>query len=318
MHPDGKRMLSGGHGREGDSTILRLWDVQAKRCIRSFVGHSIYADTVSFSAGCAVSQAWEEKNLRTWDLSTGTCRHTLEVELSVGKHAASNEEVFVPNMGVEDGGIDAINIHTGVIRSSPRYRWCMGHESVELNLCGNFLLAAVPHDADNYENEKAKKKAARKAGIYILDRSSLEVMNYVSGEYLCINGAANGDVVAEKVDGRFDVFRLDNHRLVFRTSFQRRLSQNDSSSTFFHPFLLVHNSRAYVNSYDESPAPCTEIYNIMTGDLERTLWHTPPRCRERAHSPHCFVAGKKELFCGFNSDSEISNALSAIRVYLLE
>jgi WD40 repeat protein len=68
MHPDGKRILSGGHWSDGGS-VVRLWDIQAKRCIRSFVVHSSYVDAVSFSAGCAISQAWEESNLRIWDLS---------------------------------------------------------------------------------------------------------------------------------------------------------------------------------------------------------------------------------------------------------
>jgi hypothetical protein len=181
MHPDGKRMLSGGHGRAGDSTILRLWDVETKRCIRSFIGHSCYAGTVSFSAGYAVSQAWEEENIRIWDLSNGACRHSVEVELGIGKHAASNEEVFVPNLkddcGLvpnlreEDGLIiDVINIDTGVIRSSSPQAWCMSYRTVELHLCGNILLAAVLA----FDDEEDEEEEAAEAGIYILDRSSLE------------------------------------------------------------------------------------------------------------------------------------------------
>jgi WD40 repeat protein len=142
-------MLSGAHGSEGGSTILRLWDIEAKRCILSFIGHSRYADTVSFSAGCAGSQAWGKRNLRIWDLSNGTCRHSIEVDLSCGTHAASNEEVFVPNLREEDGAIiDVINVHTGVIRSSLCQAWCLGDRAVELHIC-----AAVPHDADDYDDE---------------------------------------------------------------------------------------------------------------------------------------------------------------------
>jgi hypothetical protein len=216
---------------EGDSTIVRLWDVEAKRCIRSFVGHSRYA-AVSFSAGCAESISWEESNLRIWDLSNGTWRQSIEIDIGTGKHAASNEEVFVPN---EDGFIDVINIHTGVIRSSPRQAWLSDDMVLELHLCGNFLLAAVPHDADDYDDE------ARKAGIYILDRSSLELMGHVAGSYLCIKSAANGDVVAEKADGRFQVFQLVDDSLVFRTSFQRCVTRTDQID---ESILLVHNSKA--------------------------------------------------------------------------
>jgi hypothetical protein len=322
IHPDGKRMLSGGQGRrEGGPTILRLWDIEAKHCIRSFVGHMRYADTVSFSAGCAVSQAWEEENVRVWDLSNGTCRHSIEINVGVGKYAASNEEVFMPNIGGEDGVIiDAMNIHTGVIRSSSCHAWCAVDRVVKLHLCGDFLLAAVPHDAGNYDDEDEDdqvERAGRKAGMYIVDRSSLELLNYVAGRYVCIDSAASGDVVAETEDGRFDVFQLDDDRLVFRTSFQRRpLSHNGR----FHlsPILLVHNSRAYINSYrGVGREPCTEVYNILTGDFERSLWQ-PSFSQDGAQSACCLVAGKKELFCGFNSGSGVFNALSAIKVYLLE
>jgi hypothetical protein len=132
--------------------------------------------------------------------------------------------------------IDVINVHTGVIRSSLRQAWCLGDRAVELHLCGNFLLAAVPHDADDYDDEKEDEKAARKAGIYILDRSSLELMNHVAGKYVRISSAANGDVVAEKADWRFDIFQLDGDRLIFRTSFHRyalsRNNRNDLKSIF--------------------------------------------------------------------------------------
>lgn len=89
---------------------------------------------------------WEENNLRIWDLSYGTCRHSVEVELGIGKHAASNEEVFVPNNDAnEDGVINAINIHTGVIRCIPRQAWCTSNVTVELSLSGNLLLAVIPY-----------------------------------------------------------------------------------------------------------------------------------------------------------------------------
>jgi hypothetical protein len=188
--------------------------------------------------------------------------------------------------------------------------WMM---TVELHLCGNFLVAAVPQEPD-YEDEEDEET---QKGIYILDRSSLELMNHFPGNYVCINIAANGDVVAEKAeDGLFDVFRLDDEHLVFHTSFQRRPSQNDRidrrNINLSISILLVHNSRAYVSSWREGPVSCTEVYNILTGDLERTLWH-PNRS-----SAFCLVAGKKDLFFGFNCDSSIYKALSAIKVNLLD
>jgi hypothetical protein len=192
---------------------------------------------------------------------------------------------------------------------------------VELHLCGDLLLAAVPHDARDYEAyENEERKSARKAGLYIFDHSSLELVKHIAGKYRCINSAANGDVVAERADGRFDVFRLDDHRLVFRTYFQRRLSQSNQD---YCSILLVHNSRAYINPDQrwnrEGSAPCTEVHNILTGDLERALWY-PPRSLDGGRFASCLVAGKKELFCGFfaGERSSISNATSAIKVYLLE
>jgi hypothetical protein len=280
-----------------------------------------------FSAGSAISLSWEdeENNLRIWDLSNGTCRHSIEVDSGLNKHAASNEEVFVPNFGEEDGTIDAINIHTGVIRSIPRLAWIAEDGIVnKLHLCGDFLLAAVPIFAltcEDEADETYKEEAIRRAGFYIFDRSSLELVNHIAGTYLCIKSAANGDVVAEKADGRtygrIDVFHLDDDRLIFRTSFQRRcltpIDQNHQS------IFLVHNSKAYV--HPDGLATCTEVYNILTGDLERTLYH-PPRGRDGTNFLHCLVAGKKELFCGFHvgdgMNSSNRNATSAIKVYLLD
>jgi hypothetical protein len=102
-------------------------------------------------------------------------------------------------------------------------------------------------------------------------------MNYAAGRCLCIKSTANGDVVAERADERFDVFQLDGDRLIFRTSFQRRaLTQNSQNESLI---FLVHNSRAYV--HQQGPANSTEVYNIVTGDLERTLWH-PYQSRDGA------------------------------------
>jgi hypothetical protein len=307
MHPDGERLLIGGMsktaGEWNTTPDVRLWDVEAKHCTRIFEGHfGEYADAVYFSDGCAISQSYIESTLFTWNLSDGTRRDPTEVSVVEGKHALSNEEMFVPNRGVPGGNgvINAINIHTGVIRSSPPQAWYTGNMcGVEVHLCGDFLLAAALFEEGG-------------AGIYIFDRSSLELMTHIAGKYACIKSTANGDVVAEKVeDGSFDVFQLNDDRLVFRTSFQRRPSQNNRRNgndplSDYASILLVHNTKAYVRSYREGPASCIEVYNILTGDLERRFWYP----NQNLAGATCLVAGKKELFCGVES--------SGISVYLLE
>jgi hypothetical protein len=230
-----------------------------------------------------------------WDMPT--LLYSVTFDVNAGKHAASIEEEFVPNLGEAggNGAIDAINIHTGVIRSSPRQAWCTVDTRVELHLCGDFLFAAALLGPDELDEEG-------KAGIYIFYRSSLELTNHVAGKYVYIKSAANGDVVAEKAqDGRFDVFQLDDDRLVFRTSFQRRPPQDDRHNQY-EPIFLVHNTRAYVHSDREGPASCIEVYNILTGDLERSLWYPNPSLAGACDAT-CLVAVKKELFCGFNSGS---------------
>jgi hypothetical protein len=207
-----------------------------------------------------------------------------------GKHALSNEEMFVPNPGEAggDGVIAAINIYTGAIRSSPRQAWyTVNMLMVEVHLCGDFLLAAALSDTGG-------------AGIYMFDRSSLDLMDHIFGRYVCIQSTANGDVVAEKVeDGLFYVFQLNDDRLVFHTSFQQRPSQNnrrdgDDPHRGDPSILLVHNTKAYVRG---GPASCIEVYNILTGDLERRLWYPNQTLAGRCYA-YCLVAGKKVLFCG--------------------
>lgn len=105
----------------------------------------------------------------------------------------------------------------------------LGLMSVQLHLCRDMLIAAVPFDTRHYEDEEdkeAEEDGIRKAGIYILYPSSLEVMKHVAGIYLCISSAANGDIVAENADGRYEVFQLDANCLVFRTSFFNSIRPN--------------------------------------------------------------------------------------------
>jgi hypothetical protein len=106
--------------------------------------------------------------------------------------------------------------------------------AVELHLCGDFLLAAVPIYPSIYHGgEECERKSVRKAGIYIFYRSSLELMNHDAGSYIYIKSAENGDVVAETVGGRFKV-----HQLVFSTSFHRRFPQNDQNDYRDNPWIL--------------------------------------------------------------------------------
>jgi WD40 repeat protein len=314
MHPNGERLPSGGHGHEFGSTSVRLWDVRAKRCIRSFVGHRGSVNNVYFCAGNAATDSWEgEDDFRFWDLDNGTCQHSFEMKLGPGTLAAYNEEVFAPYPGEENGAIIAIGIDGEDFRSNLcRRSWCTDNMAgVHLYLCGDFLLAAVP--CGDYDDEGVRELA----GIYLLDRSSLEEMKHVPGVYGCINSATNGDVVAEKADGSFDVFQLDADHIVKHHSFQRHPS-SEPSNFRLKSILLVHNSRAYVQSNRDGPECCIEVYNIFSGGLERTLLY-PLRSLDGAYIPECLVASETELFCGFNmGDSSISNAFSAIKVYLLD
>jgi hypothetical protein len=303
MHPDGKRLfIAGSRGTvlegEGGAPVVLLWDVEAKHCTWTFEGHSEdYVDAVYFSAGCAIAHFWYESTLHAWSLSNGTRRDPTGVSVVAGKHALSNDEIFVSKLGEAGGNgvIAAINIHTGAIRSSPRQAWYTVNMTVEVHLCGDFLLAAALSERGYLDEEGG-------AGIYIFDRSSLDLMDQVAGKYKCIKSTANGDVVAEKVeDGSFDVFQLSDDRLVFRTSFQNN-RRNHASMLF-----LLHNTKAYVcGRSDPESASSIEVYNILTGDLERRLWYP----NESINFDTCLVAGKKELFCVGES--------GGISVHLLE
>jgi hypothetical protein len=79
-------------------------------------------------------------------------------------------------------------------------------------------------------------------------------------------------------------------------TFQRRLSL-ESIKTRNHRTILVHNSRAYVNSLRGSSI-CIEVIQILWLDISSVHYGT--LSSDCSRNAHCLVASKKELFCGFN------------------
>jgi GTPase SAR1 family protein len=82
--PDGKRVLTGG----ADKTV-RLWDVEMRRCLRVFEGHTGAVWSVAWSADQrrTLSGA-EDKTVRLWDMETGRCLRVLEGHIAPVREVA--------------------------------------------------------------------------------------------------------------------------------------------------------------------------------------------------------------------------------------
>jgi small GTP-binding protein len=86
--PDGKRVLTGGYD------TVRLWDLEAGRCLRVLEGHTNNISSVAWSTDQrrALSGA-QDDTVRLWDVETGRCLLVLEGHTSfVWGLAWSNDE----------------------------------------------------------------------------------------------------------------------------------------------------------------------------------------------------------------------------------
>src|SRR5262249_25564098 len=76
--PDGRQLLSGsGSGPGGGDRIIRLWDVETARLLRTFEGHTGAVHSVSYSSdGRFVLSVGGDKTARLWEAETGRLLHT--------------------------------------------------------------------------------------------------------------------------------------------------------------------------------------------------------------------------------------------------
>jgi WD40 repeat protein len=109
---------------------LFLWDLEARRFIRTFTGHAAPINALAFSRdGARLLSGSADKTLKLWDVRSGRCQRTL-----VGHTREVTAAAFTAGeRGAVSGGWDMNAIlwelgpRSGVVPSTPRRRRSSGH-----------------------------------------------------------------------------------------------------------------------------------------------------------------------------------------------
>lgn len=110
----------------GRDNIARLWDIASGQLVRTFVGHTFWIWSVSFSPdGKYVLTASQDRTARLWDVSTG---EQLRLFPSHANTAVANA-IFAP-----DGHSVVIGSFDGVAQQTPTDLNDLIHE-----VCGRLL-----------------------------------------------------------------------------------------------------------------------------------------------------------------------------------
>ena len=107
--PDGKRALTGAKDK-----ILRLWDIETRRCLHQFEGHTGEITRVAWSADHrrAFSVSFD-KTVRGWDVETGRCLRVFEGHTAVVWGLALSADRHCVLSGAADETLRLWEIETG-------------------------------------------------------------------------------------------------------------------------------------------------------------------------------------------------------------
>ena len=67
-----------------DKTI-KIWDIQYDECIKTFLGHAGYVNSVIMLIGNLIASGSSDKSIKIWEINSGVCEKTL-----IGHTAAVN------------------------------------------------------------------------------------------------------------------------------------------------------------------------------------------------------------------------------------
>ena len=116
--PDGKLLASGGERKykadEGKKTTIYIWDFDSKELIRTFLGHDLRVNALTFSPdGQTLASGSNDNTVRLWNVNSGKQLHIMEGN-SGGTVAFTPDGNSLISRG--GGGIKVWNVQTGELQ----------------------------------------------------------------------------------------------------------------------------------------------------------------------------------------------------------
>ena len=306
-------IIGGGKGRnQGDPSILRLWDLKTRECIKSFNGHSDYCNWVSFGSGHVLS-ASGDNTMRIWDPQDGSCRHVDYSEGWVCQPEIIDGKGFILDFYASDFRV--IDIRTGstnVYSTFPKAWTDTYPDYLSLRACGARLLVLR-----GFEDEGAGRRGH--AGIYVFNPSTMDELSYYRGNYCSIRCSTDEQhIVAATMEGHcFDVLRLEGDCIVHQHSLE---TPSVATPVYTNLVLAVFGSKEFAVLSVEPPdyrrMDRIKVYNLLTGAVERSLGFAAADAGCGTLTPQCLAVNEKEIFVGFNYGERSYRGAQAIKAYL--
>ena len=141
MLPDGSTLASGSV----DHTV-RLWDVGARACVATLVGHSDVVTSLAVLADGKLASGSHDGSVRLWDTASRTCVSTSTIPVHPQVVFRITSLAALPGGGLvggADGTIGTLRIWgPGALRDSPKATWETGTATALVVLPGNRLASA--------------------------------------------------------------------------------------------------------------------------------------------------------------------------------
>jgi len=180
--PENLRLVSAS-----DDKSVKIWAVQRTRMLESLTGHTNWVRCARWSpdAGKLIASCSDDKTIKLWDQSTGSCVHTFNEAKGFGYHLEFHPSGSCLGVGTSDGKIKVFDI-----RAMKLQQLYATHEAavtqVSFHPSGNYLVSCSQDETVRLHNLLTVKPICTLQGH---DKPVNSAIFSPHGEYFASGGA---------------------------------------------------------------------------------------------------------------------------------